>query len=174
DIAHTLARHRSHFERRAAVPASDRGELLAGLDAVARGDTQADVSLSPSGAAPEGKVAFVFPGHGGQWPGMGVELMAGSAAYREELSRCDEAIACHTGWSVLAVLHGEEGAPSLAGTDVLQPVLFAVNAALAAAWRSLGVVPDAVVGHSLGEIAAAYGAGALTLDDAAAVVARRA
>ncbi|MFD8383026.1 SDR family NAD(P)-dependent oxidoreductase [Streptomyces sp. NPDC059679] len=174
DIAHTLARHRSHFERRAAVPASGRGELLAGLDAVARGDAQAAVSLSPSGAAPEGKVAFVFPGHGGQWPGMGVELMAGSAAFREELSRCDEAIARHTGWSVLAVLHGEEGAPSSEGTDVLQPVLFAVNASLAAAWRSLGVVPDAVVGHSLGEIAAAYGAGALTLDDAAAVVARRA
>ncbi|MGW3570400.1 SDR family NAD(P)-dependent oxidoreductase, partial [Streptomyces sp. NPDC000941] len=174
DIAHTLARHRSHFERRAAVPAGDRGELLAGLDAVARGDTRADVSLSPSGAAPEGKVAFVFPGHGGQWPGMGVELMAGSAAYREELSRCDEAIARHTGWSVLAVLRGEEGAPGLERTDVLQPVLFAVNAALVAAWRSLGVVPDAVVGHSLGEIAAAYGAGALTLDAAAAVVARRA
>ncbi|ADI12313.1 modular polyketide synthase [Streptomyces bingchenggensis BCW-1] len=174
DIAHTLARHRSHFERRAAVPAGDRGELLAGLDAVARGDTQADVCLSPPGAAPTGKLAFVFPGHGGQWPGMGVELMADSEAFREELSRCDEAIARHTGWSVLAVLRGEEGAPDLAGTDVLQPVLFAVNAALAAAWRSLGVVPDAVVGHSLGEIAAAYGAGALTLDAAAAVVARRA
>ncbi|MDX3233339.1 SDR family NAD(P)-dependent oxidoreductase [Streptomyces sp. ME19-01-6] len=178
NIAHTLARHRSHFERRAAVLAGDRAELLAGLDAVTRGEARtearADVSLSRAGAAPGGKVAFVFPGHGGQWPGMGVELMAGSEAFREELSRCDEAIARHTGWSVLAVLRGQEDAPGLEGTDVLQPVLFAVNAALAAAWRSLGVVPDAVVGHSLGEIAAAYGAGALTLDDAAAVVTRRA
>ncbi|MGY0056309.1 SDR family NAD(P)-dependent oxidoreductase [Streptomyces sp. LZ34] len=178
DLAYTLARHRSHFERRAAVLAGDRGELLAGLGAVARGEAQtearADVSLSPPGAAPAGKVAFVFPGHGGQWPGMGVELMAGSEAFREELSRCDAAIARHTGWSVLAVVRGEEGAPGLEATDILQPVLFAVNAALAAAWRSLGVAPDAVVGHSLGEIAAAYGAGALTLDDAAAVVARRA
>ncbi|MFI0733787.1 SDR family NAD(P)-dependent oxidoreductase [Streptomyces sp. NPDC021225] len=174
DIGYTLARHRSHFERRAAVEADDRAELLAGLDAVARGEARPGVSLSPPGAAPAGKVAFVFPGHGGQWPGMGVELMAGSEAFREELTRCDEAIARHTGWSVGAVLRGEAGAPGMEGTDVLQPVLFAFNSALAAAWRSLGVVPDAVVGHSLGELAAAYGAGALALDDAAAVVTRRA
>ncbi|MEV0224704.1 SDR family NAD(P)-dependent oxidoreductase [Streptomyces sp. NPDC050704] len=170
DVAHTLALHRSHFERRAAMVAGDRDELLAQLDALASGRR----TLAPPREEQTGKVAFVFAGHGGQWPGMGVELMAGSAAFREELTRIDEAIGRRVGWSVLNVLRAPEEFSPLDRTEFLQPVLFAVNAALAAAWRALGVTPDAVVGHSLGEIAAAYSAGALTLDDAVAVVTGRA
>ncbi|MDO0911616.1 SDR family NAD(P)-dependent oxidoreductase [Streptomyces sp. DT2A-34] len=170
DVAFTLARHRSHFERRAAVVADDRDGLLAELDALAAG--QVRLPGSPSGS--DGKVAFVFPGHGGQWPGMGTDLMAGSEVFRTELSRIDEAIRRHAGWSVVDVLRSPDAEAAFGRTEVLQPVLFAVNAALAAAWRALGVSPDAVVGHSLGEIAAAYAAGALSLDDAAAVTTRRA
>jgi len=170
DIAHTLARHRSHFERRAAIVAGDRDELLARLDALASGRAP----LAPPCAEQTGKVAFVFAGHGGQWPGMGVELMAESGAFREELARIDEAVRRHVGWSVLNVLRAPEEFAPLGRTEFLQPVLFAVNAALAAAWKELGITPDAVVGHSLGEIAAAYSAGALTLDDAVTVVTGRA
>ncbi|MFF1739807.1 SDR family NAD(P)-dependent oxidoreductase [Streptomyces mirabilis] len=169
DVAHTLARHRSHFERRAALVAGDRDELLARLDALAGGRAPL--------AAPRddgtGKVAFVFAGHGGQWPGMGVELMAGSEAFREELVRIDEAVRRRVGWSVLNALRAPEEFAPLGRTEFLQPVLFAVNASLAAAWRALGVRPDAVVGHSLGEIAAAYSVGALTLDEAVTVVTGR-
>ncbi|MER5407732.1 SDR family NAD(P)-dependent oxidoreductase [Streptomyces sp. NPDC002769] len=170
DVAHTLARHRGHFERRAGIVAGDRDELRARLDALASGRT-------PPGRSHEGrtgKVAFVFAGHGGQWAGMGTELTDESEAFHEELSRIDEAVHRHVGWSVLNVLRAPEEFAPLERTEFLQPVLFALNAALAAAWRALGVRPDAVVGHSLGEIAAAYTAGALTLDDAAAVVAGRA
>ncbi|MFJ9963659.1 SDR family NAD(P)-dependent oxidoreductase [Streptomyces avermitilis] len=170
DVAHTLARHRSHFERRTAIVAADRDELRTALDALATGRTP----LVPPREEQTGKVAFVFAGHGGQWPGMGVELMAGSEAFREELARIDEAVRRHVGWSVLNVLRAPEEIAPLDRTEFLQPVLFAVNAALAAAWRALGITPDAVIGHSLGEIAAAYSAGALTLDAAVTVVTRRA
>ncbi|MGW3847450.1 SDR family NAD(P)-dependent oxidoreductase [Streptomyces fagopyri] len=170
DVAHTLARHRGHFERRAGIVAGDRDELRARLDALASGRTPP----SRSHDGPAGKVAFVVAGHGGQWPGMGTELADQSGAFREELSRIDEAVHRHVGWSVLNVLRAPEEFAPLDRTEFLQPVLFALNAALAAAWRALGVSPDAVVGHSLGEIAAAYTAGALTLDDAAAVVTARA
>ena len=170
DVAHTLARHRSHFGQRAALVAGDRDELLAELDGLAAGRRP----LAPSREDPSGKVAFVFAGHGGQWPGMGVELMAGSEAFRQELTRIDEAVRRHAGWSVLDVLRAPEAIAPLGRTEFLQPTLFAVNAALAAAWHALGVAPDAVVGHSLGEITAAYSAGALTLDDAVTVVCGRA
>ncbi|MGH6657026.1 MAG: type I polyketide synthase, partial [Actinocrinis sp.] len=182
DLAGTLARHRSHFERRAVVSAADRAELLAGLRDVAGGlaptsrQPRAGSAALVSGARelPAGKVAFVFPGHGGQWRGMGVRLLAESAAFRAEIERCDAAIRRQAGWSVLDVLRGGTDAPDVQRTEILQPTLFAFNAALAAAWRALGVQPDAVVGHSLGEIAAAYSGGLLSLDTAAAVVTRRA
>ncbi|MEU6770645.1 SDR family NAD(P)-dependent oxidoreductase [Streptomyces sp. NPDC046759] len=170
DAAYTLARHRSHFAWRAAVTAGDVDELRAVLDAVCSGRAQAATPREEE----TGKVAFVFAGHGGQRPGMGMELLAGSEAFREELARIDEAVQRHVGWSVLNALRAPEEFSPLHRTECLQPVLFAVNAALAAAWRQLGVAPDAVVGHSLGEIAAAYSVGALGLDDAVAVVTGRA
>ncbi|WP_078973657.1 type I polyketide synthase [Streptomyces sp. MMG1533] len=170
DVAHTLARHRSHFERRAALVAGDRDQLRAGLDALADGRSP----IPPNREEHPGKVAFVFSGHGGQWPGMGGQLRAESEVFRDELTRIDEAVGRHVGWSVLDVLRDPQDTTRLDRTEILQPVLFAVNAALAATWRSLGVTPDAVIGHSLGEIAAAYSAGVLTLDDAVTVVTGRA
>ncbi|KOG17709.1 type I polyketide synthase [Streptomyces viridochromogenes] len=170
DIAHTLARHRSHFERRAAVVAEGRDELRSVLGEFAAGR----IPLPPLREEQTGKVAFVYSGHGGQWPGMGLDLLAESEAFREELTRIDEAVQRHVGWSVLNALRAPEEFSPLERTEFLQPTLFAVNAALTAAWRSLGVTPDGVTGHSLGEIAAAYSAGALTLDDAVAVVTGRA
>ncbi|MFF3617059.1 SDR family NAD(P)-dependent oxidoreductase [Streptomyces sp. NPDC002580] len=170
DVAHTLARHRSHFERRAGIVARDRDELRSRLDALASGRRPP----APSHGERTGKVAFVFAGHGGQWPGMGMELASESEAFREELARIDESVHRHAGWSVLNVLRAPEEFAPLNRTEFLQPVLFAVNAALTAAWRALGVRPDSVTGHSLGEIAAAYSAGALTLDDAVSVVTGRA
>ncbi|WP_031486281.1 type I polyketide synthase [Streptomyces bicolor] len=170
DVAHTLARHRSHFERRTAIVAEERGELRSVLGGLAAGR----MPLPPHREEQRGKVAFVYAGHGGQWPGMGLDLMSESEAFREELTRIDEAVERHAGWSVLNALRAPEEFSPLERTEYLQPTLFAVNAALTVAWRSLGVTPDAVTGHSLGEIAAAYSAGALTLDDAVTVVTGRA
>ena len=173
DVASALARDRTHFERRAVVLAGDRDELLAGLDAVAAGRAGPDVLL-PGGEPVGGKVAFVFPGHSPRWAGMGADLLERSEPFAGALERCDEAIRRYVDWSVLAVVRGEADAPDMGRVDVIQPVTFALHCALTALWRAQGVEPEAVVGHSFGEIAAAHVAGALSLDQAAAIVSRRA
>ena len=166
-----LLSRRARFAHRAVVVAGDRDELVGALAAVADGTPNKAVVRGV--AAPDVRPVYLFPGQGSQWAGMAVELLGSSEVFREQLRRCDEALAPYTGWSVAAVLRSEEGAPALEGSDVIQPVLFAVMVSLAAVWRSLGVDPAAVLGHSQGEIAAACVAGALTLEDAAKIVALR-
>jgi len=173
-LARTLAHRRTHFEQRAVLVARQREDLLTGLRALAERRTVPELVVGPRRARTEGKVAFVFPGQGTQWAGMARDLLDTSPLFADEIERCDAALRPHTGWSVLAVLRGDTGAPSLDRVEVVQPTLFAVMVALAAVWRARGVRPDAVVGHSQGEAAAACVAGALSLNDAAAVVALRA
>ncbi|WP_343710784.1 acyltransferase domain-containing protein, partial [Mycobacterium sp.] len=124
-------------------------------------------------AVPAGKTVFVFPGQGCQWLGMGVELLDTAPVFAEQIDACAQAFAEFVDWSLVDVLRGAPGAPGLDRVDVVQPALFAVMVSLAELWRSLGVRPDAVIGHSQGEIAAAYVAGALSLRDAARVVTLR-
>ncbi|MEU9481740.1 SDR family NAD(P)-dependent oxidoreductase [Streptomyces sp. NPDC048191] len=170
DLAHTLARHRSHFEWRTALVTNDQNELLSSLEALSSGRRPVNKPREEQ----SGKVAFVFPGHGGHWPGMERDMLSQSEAFRTEMTRIDQAVRRWAGWSVLDTLRAPDESSWLARTERLQPVLFALNASVAAAWRELGVAADAVVGHSLGEIAAAYSAGALTLDEAVTVVTSRA
>ncbi|TQE22236.1 SDR family NAD(P)-dependent oxidoreductase [Streptomyces ipomoeae] len=166
-----LALTRAHFEHRAAVVGATREELLGAVAALARGEAVEGTALGR--ARPGGKVVFVFPGQGSQWIGMGRALAAAHPVFAEELRAVADALAPYVDWSLDDVLRGAPGAPPLDRVDVVQPALFAVMAALAALWRRHGVRPDAVVGHSQGEIAAAYVAGGLSLDDAARVVALR-
>jgi acyl transferase domain-containing protein/NADP-dependent 3-hydroxy acid dehydrogenase YdfG len=169
--AGSVLRRRARFACRAVVLAGDRDDLLAALAAIASGSPHACVTAGT--AAQDVQPVFVFPGQGSQWAGMAAELMETHPGFRAELLRCAEAFAPYTGWSVTDVLRGCDGAPPLAGSDVIQPVLFAVMVSLAAVWRAAGVAPAAVIGHSQGEIAAACVAGALTLPDAARIVALR-
>ncbi|WP_394831345.1 SDR family NAD(P)-dependent oxidoreductase [Pendulispora rubella] len=172
DIAFSLATRRTHFAHRAAIVAGDRTTVGDALESLAREGSAPGTALGL--AAGPGKLVFVFPGQGSQWANMAVSLLDSSPVFRARIEACARALAPHVSWSLLAVLRGEEGAPSLDRVDVVQPVLFAVMVSLAAVWQSLGIVPDAVVGHSQGEIAAACVAGALSLEDAAKVVALRA
>ncbi|MGI5372878.1 SDR family NAD(P)-dependent oxidoreductase [Streptomyces sp. CA-251387] len=172
-VAATLAHHRTHFDHRAVVRAGDRAELLTALHALTEDRPDTDLTVGPQQVAPTGKLAFVFPGQGAQWPGMARDLLGRDPVFTDELDRCDAALRPFTDWSVTSVLRGDAGAPPLDRVDVVQPVLFAVMVSLAAVWRARGVRPDAVVGHSQGEVAAACVAGALSLNDAAAVVALR-
>ena len=129
-----------------------------------------------TGAVPAGgggRVVFVFPGQGGQWAGMGRDLAAASPVFAGRLAECGRALAPYVDWDLGQVLAGADGAPGLDRVDVVQPALWAVMVSLAAAWQAAGVTPDAVAGHSQGEIAAACVAGILSLEDGAAVVALR-
>ncbi|QRX94008.1 type I polyketide synthase [Streptomyces noursei] len=167
DIGISLAAGRAAFEYRAAVVATDPADFRSGLAALA------DAGSTPhlvQGVAGGRKVVFVFPGQGSQWVGMAAELLDSSPVFAESMRACAQALAPHVEWSLLDVLGDAE---ALERVDVVQPVLFAVMVSLAALWRSYGVEPAAVVGHSQGEIAAACVAGALSLDDAARVVALR-
>ncbi|ANB10378.1 hypothetical protein SAM40697_6425 [Streptomyces ambofaciens] len=170
DVAHSLATTRTRFARRAVLLAEDREQLLAQLSAVAAGLPATGVS---EGAARTGRLAMIFSGQGSQWPAMATGLLDTDEVFTRAIHACAEALAPHTDFSLTDVLRGAEGAPTLERVDVVQPALFAVMVALAETWRSLGVVPDAVAGHSQGEIAAACVAGALSLPDAAKVVALR-
>ncbi|GFG75804.1 type I polyketide synthase [Mycobacterium botniense] len=170
DVGWSLA-GRSVFEHRAVVLGADREQLLAGLSQLAEGIPGAGV-ISGS-AAPSGKTVFIFPGQGSQWLGMGVELLDCAPVFAQQINACAEAFSEFVDWSLTDVLRGAPGAPGLDRVDVVQPALFAVMVSLAELWKSIGVKPDAVIGHSQGEIAAAYVAGALSLRDAARVVTLR-
>ncbi|MBW4717854.1 type I polyketide synthase [Saccharothrix obliqua] len=170
-VAGALVHDRDLHEHRAVVVADDAASARAGLSALVDGVDSAHVVAGR--AADPGRVVFVFPGQGTQWVGMGADLLDVPGAFAERMRECDTALAPHTGWSLLDVVRGAEGAPSLDRVDVVQPVLFALMVSLAAHWQAAGVEPDAVVGHSQGEIAAACVAGALSLDDAARLVVLR-
>nr|WP_246258507.1 type I polyketide synthase [Amycolatopsis anabasis] len=169
DLAFSLATTRTPFEHRAVVLGAERAEILAELDALAGGGGEAVRGV----AAPHGRIAMVFSGAGGQWKGMGAALMESSPVFRESVAECAAAFEPYLDWSLTDVLRGKRGAASLARVDVVQPALFTVLVSLAAVWRSAGVEPAAVVGHSQGELAAAYVIGAISLEDAARTVARR-
>ena len=172
DVGWSLAACRSVFEERAVVFAADPAGFAAGLDAVAAGEPAAGVITGwvPAGGA--GKTVFVFPGHGGQWAGMTAGLAQACPAFAARLAECAAALQPLVDWPVAQVL-ADPGAAALDPVDVQQPVLWAVMVALAAAWQSLGVTPDAVAGHPHGEIAAAVVAGILSLKDAARIVVAR-
>ncbi|CAL9279207.1 3-ketoacyl-CoA thiolase [Streptomyces sp. SudanB182_2057] len=165
-IGRALATTRTMLAHRAALVGSTRTDLMAELAALA----DADPSVITGVAGSVRRSVFVFPGQGAQWVGMGAELYGSEPVFREAVDACGAALAPYTDWSLVEVL---TGGGSLERVDVVQPVLFAVMVALAELWRAHGVEPDAVVGHSQGEIAAAYVAGALSLEDAAKVVALR-
>ncbi|MDX2698528.1 SDR family NAD(P)-dependent oxidoreductase, partial [Streptomyces ipomoeae] len=167
DIGYSLAVTRAAHPHRAVVVATGPEQATAALAALARGDEDPGVVTGTAGV--DGKVVFVFPGQGSQWVGMGAELLDSSPVFADHIRACAEVLDPLTGWSLLDVVRGGD----LGRVDVVQPATFAVMTGLAALWRDHGVVPDAVVGHSQGEIAAAYVAGALSLEDAARVVALR-
>ena len=171
DVGWSLVSTRSVFEHRAVVVGADREQLMVGLAELAAGEPGADVVVGRAQAT--GKTVFVFPGQGSQWIGMGAQLLDTSKVFADHMNRCDKALGEHVEWSLIDVIRGAADAPGLDRVDVVQPALWAVMVSLAELWRSMGVQPDAVIGHSQGEIAAAYVAGALSLEDAARVVALR-
>ncbi|HEY0135970.1 MAG TPA: SDR family NAD(P)-dependent oxidoreductase, partial [Nannocystis sp.] len=170
DVAFTAAVARTHFPERAALHVATREAALEALDALA--EQRPHPSVHTASAREQPGVVFVFSGQGGQWPAMGRALLTQSPAFAATVTACEAAFAALTDLPLRAILAGEHDVP-LDRPAAIQPVLYTLALALVAAWRELGVEPAAVVGHSLGEIAAAVVAGALTLEEGARVVAHR-
>ena len=159
NMAWTAATGRSHFGHRAGLVFHDESSLRAGLTAVAEGDEQPARRTAA-------KVAFAYTGQASQWPGMGAALYASEPVFRAVLDRCDALLAEERGASLLDVMLGRPGAAGdLDDPQWKQPAIYALECALAALWESIGIRPDVVLGHSLGEIAAAHTAGVFDLED---------
>jgi acyl transferase domain-containing protein/acyl carrier protein len=174
DICYTAGARRSHHEYRLAATGNSASQLAEGLETFIRAEVRAGLSSGRKLSDRERKLVFVFPGQGSQWLGMGRTLLRQEAVFAEAIERCDRAMRPHGDWSLLAELTATDAARSrLNEVDVLQPALFAIQVALAALWRSWGIEPHAVVGHSMGEVAAAHVAGTLGLEDAARVICSR-
>ncbi|MFI9768028.1 type I polyketide synthase [Streptomyces sp. NPDC052415] len=161
-VAAASAVRRTHLRHRIAVVGKDAADLTAAL---------ADAEGGRAAENPP-KLVHVFSGQGSQWPRMGLDLAETEPVVRATLDDCDDLLLSEAGWSLYDVLRDPDPA-RLKATDVAQPAVFAVQVALARLWRSWGVRPDAVIGHSMGEVAAAHMAGALELEDAVRLVAHR-
>lgn len=172
EICYLAGARRTHLPHRLAVIEQDAAGLRLQLEAFLRNGVSTSSESGVSATAPA-RVVFVAPGQGSQWDGMARDLLLESVAFRESMIACDRAIAVETGWSLIERLEGPDAARHLVEIDFVQPALFAMSVALDAVWRAAGVVPGAVVGHSMGEVTAAYLSGALTLEDAASVICRR-
>ena len=166
DVCYTASVRRTHHDYRHMVMGDTREALIDQLRAVESGE-------HPIGPVAEGrgKIAFVCPGQGSQWPGMGRRLFEHNAIFRATIERCDEALRAYVDWGLIDQLTSPTA--RLDDIDVIQPVLCAIEIALADVWRARGLRPDAVVGHSMGEVAAAYIAGSLDLDDALRIICTR-
>ena len=177
DVAYSLATNRTHHPYRAVITApadSDdpRQDLAEALGALAAEHPHPHLTRHHL-ARSAGKTVFVLPGQGAQYPGMAAQLYGQHRGFARALDECDQALRPWTGWSVRDVVCQDPAAPSLDRVDVVQPVLFAVMVSLAEVLGGYGIVPDAVIGHSQGEIAAAHIAGVLSLAEAAKIVALR-
>ncbi|MEV6823398.1 beta-ketoacyl synthase N-terminal-like domain-containing protein [Amycolatopsis sp. NPDC051102] len=174
-VGGALVRRRSqHTHTRAAVVADDPANAQAALRALAVGQPHERLLTTTTVSSARSKLAFVFTGMGPQWWGMGRSLLTGNPVFRDAIERCDTLFTPLAGWSILEELGRDETTSRMAETQVSQPANAALQIGLFELWRALGIEPDAIVGHSAGEVAAAYASGALSLSDAMTVVYHRA
>jgi acyl transferase domain-containing protein/NADPH:quinone reductase-like Zn-dependent oxidoreductase/SAM-dependent methyltransferase/acyl carrier protein/short-subunit dehydrogenase len=175
DLTYTLGVHRNHHPYRMTLLASNMTEVIEELGLFASSQESPKVRSSFAARREEPpRIGFIMSGQGPQWWGMGRELMEHEPVFRQAMERCDAALRPWTTFSLLEELGRREETSRLQRTEIGQPAIFAMQVALAALWKSWGVEPSAVVGHSVGEIAAACIAGIFTVEEAARVIALRA
>ena len=173
DLASTAALRKSHHEHRLAVVGVTSKELAEKLQAWEREESRVPGLVSDRAAAKETTAIFVFSGQGPQWWGMGQELLRTEPVFRKAIKQIDKLVYALGGWSLLEEMSRGKVDSNINRTYVAQPAIFAVQVGLAELWRSRGVEPVRVVGHSVGEVAAAYWAGIYSLEDAVKVIFHR-
>jgi len=173
DIAYTVATRREHLEHRLAVVGTRREELFSALEAFAKDHDPTNLVTGRVRFNTVSRVGFVCSGQGAQWWGMGRELLASTPIFRRVIARCADEMKRYAAWDLLEELTRDKGSSRLGETEIAQPALFALQVALAAVWRSWGIEPHALVGHSVGEVAAAHLGGVLSFDDAVKVICHR-
>ncbi|HPN19794.1 MAG TPA: type I polyketide synthase, partial [Chitinophagales bacterium] len=171
DICAMAALRRAHFDLRETFVATTKEELIEKLKDFSENSNY--ISKKKFDSKEKIKTVFVFPGQGAQWISMGKALMESEPVYKSELEECAAVFNKYVDWNLIEEINKPESESRLHEIDIVQPVLIAVEIALAALWMSKGVFPDVVVGHSMGEIAAAYVAGNIPLDDAARIIITR-
>jgi acyl transferase domain-containing protein/NADPH:quinone reductase-like Zn-dependent oxidoreductase/SAM-dependent methyltransferase/acyl carrier protein len=173
DLCFTLGARRSHFDHRLTVVARTKEELADKLLGFAESDTERDLNTGHGVSKLQPKLAFLFSGQGTQWWAMGRQLFDHEPLFRTVVEECDKILRGLAPWSLAEELTREEAHTRLHETSIAQPCLFALQAGLCALWKSWGIEPDGVAGHSVGEITAAYVAGILSLEDAVCVIYHR-
>ncbi|CAM2068430.1 SDR family NAD(P)-dependent oxidoreductase [Sulfidibacter corallicola] len=179
DICFTAAVGRTHFEHRAASACFDHEQMCATLEILAAGGTHDSLSCGTPGEGDGPRIAFLYPGQGSQYPGMGKQLYEAEPCFRQAVDACEAALGDALPHSLTRVMFSEEDdainqpAPLIHQTRYAQPALFAFEYALTRLWESWGIRPKAVLGHSVGEFAAAVAAGAMQPMDALNLIAVR-
>jgi myxalamid-type polyketide synthase MxaB len=173
DIAFSANRGRAHGFQRRAIVAASREDLVSSLRSIAEGREDDRVVRGELGSTDQPKIAFLFTGQGAQYSGMGQRLYDTQPTFRRALEECAAILRGHLDRPLLDLLHDPRCAPLLGQTAYTQPALFSLEYALAELWRSWGVLPNAVLGHSLGEFVAACVAGVFGLEDALKLVTAR-
>jgi acyl transferase domain-containing protein len=169
DLAAAAALERTHHDYRLGVVGRDRETVADNLDAFVNGESRADVIFGRAPHGEEPRIVFVFTGMGPPWWGMARSLLSTEPVFRSVIDECDRLFRRHGTWSLVDELMADEAHSRVSGAELAPAANFAVQAGLLAVWKSWGVTPAAVVGHSAGEIASAYAAGALDLEDAVRV-----
>jgi acyl transferase domain-containing protein/NADPH:quinone reductase-like Zn-dependent oxidoreductase/acyl carrier protein len=173
NLCYSASQRREHYEDRLALVAHSHLELVEALDTFLADINAPSVQHAYHATDDKHKLVFIFPGQGSQWIGMGRRLLMQEPIFRSALEQCEQAFSQYVEWSLLGLLNGISDQKRLDDIDCIQPAIFAIQIALVALWRSWGIVPDAVVGHSMGEVAAAHVAGILSLEDAAKLICGR-
>jgi acyl transferase domain-containing protein len=173
DLCYSASWRRSHHPYRLAAVGQSRQELAERLAAILQDATMTAPTFQAKSTKRKSGVVFIFPGQGAQWIGMGRDLFATEPVFREMLLRCSQAMQPYLDQPLQDLLLDDQQVAYLEDISCLQPVLFSLQVSLVALWRSWGIEPVALVGHSMGEIAAAYTAGILSLEDAARIICLR-
>jgi acyl transferase domain-containing protein/aryl carrier-like protein len=173
DIAYSASLRRTHHDHRLALVAHSKTEAIAQLDGLLNEQNHSGVTIGRVPMNGQPKLAFVCSGMGPQWWAMGRDLLENEPVFRASIERCDAEFQCYAGWSLVEALTASEEHSRMEETEVAQPTNFAIQVALAELWRSWGIQPDAYIGHSAGEIAAHYLAGALSFEDAVCIIYHR-